>query len=146
MTTQDEKYIKNLEKEVERLQHANNVVREFVDYIAKDSNPNEDMIKRICVSLISKDMILNWLDNNEFWNFDSKLSDNNFERKIYVSNTKSNAKRITVITRIVTDKNSENTNAQMTTSVFEAFNEVLANAESSGIGKIRVITSIILGK
>lgn len=146
MTTQDSKYIKNLEAEVERLQHANGVVREFVDYIAKDSNPNEDMIKRICVNLISKDMILNWLENNEFWTFDSKLSDSNFERKIYVANAKSNAKRITVITRIVTDKESEANNATMTTSVFQAFSEILAQAEASGTGKIRVITSIIIGK
>lgn len=146
MTTQDSKYIKNLEAEVERLQQANNVVREFVDYIAKDSNPNEDMIKRICVQLISKDMILNWLDNNEFWTFDSKLSDSNFERKIYVSNAKSNAKRITVITRIVTDKESDANNATMTTSVFQAFSEILAQAEASGTGKIRIITSIIIGK
>jgi len=146
MTTQDSKYIKNLEAEVERLQHANGVVREFVDYIAKDSNPNEDMIKRICVNLISKDMIINWLENNEFWTFDSKLSDSNFERKVYVANTKSNAKRITLITRIVTDKESDANNATMTTSVFQAFSEILAQAEATGTGKIRVITSIIIGK
>lgn len=142
----DTKYIKNLESEVERLQHSNAIIRDFVEYISKDVNTNEDMINRICITLLKHDMILNWLDNNELWNFDSKVADAQFERKIYVTNTKQNAKRISVITKVVGDKKSKETQNVMNTSVYEAFQEILANAEASGAGKIKVITSIILGK
>jgi hypothetical protein len=142
----DKHYIQNLEKDVEKLQLSNKVIREFVDYIVKDVNTNDDMIKRISISLITIPMILDWLESNELWVFDSKVCDAQFERKIYVSNTKQNQKRISVITKVVGDASNKSVQDTMNTSVFEAFNEILANAESSGAGKIKVIVGIILGK
>jgi len=144
----DTKYIKNLENEIEKTQKANLSIREFVDYIANDVKTTSDMISRICNQILSAEMIVAWLEVTEHWKFESRVSDARFERKIFTSTKKSGGsdKRISVITKVIDESPKKELQIEYTTSVYSALTDILEHAESNSVGKIRVITDIILGK
>lgn len=141
------KYVEQLESRVNLLEKSNEVMRQFLTSVSKDINSGDDTIKRILVQLVSRDMILNWLDGNKYWGLDSTTQDARFSKKIYVTKESGgNSKRISVITKIESTSTKELEN-EFSTSVFEAMNEVLRHADSSSNcpGKVSTIAEIILG-
>lgn len=142
-----DKYVEQLESRVSQLEKSNETMRQFLTSVSKDINSGDDTIKRILVQLVSRDMIINWLDSNKYWGFDSATKDARFTKKIYVTKDGGgNAKRLSVITKVEGTSSKELEN-EYNTSVFEAMNEVLrhADASSSCPGKVSTIAEIILG-